>query len=153
MFDFLYNDISYLGLFMVCFLSSTLLPLASEAFVLGFIKLDFNPNLVLIVATLGNTLGSLSTYALAYFGKEKILEKYFSKSLKKLENFNANFAKFGSIFAFFTFLPLVGDLFAFGTWFCEIFFFKNYIFYLTWKIKSLYFHNFHSKLLLKASLL
>ncbi|HEF3953066.1 TPA: DedA family protein, partial [Campylobacter jejuni] len=25
MFDFLYNDISYLGLFMVCFLSSTLL--------------------------------------------------------------------------------------------------------------------------------
>ncbi|EEU7349522.1 DedA family protein, partial [Campylobacter jejuni] len=78
MFDFLYNDISYLGLFMVCFLSSTLLPLASEAFVLGFIKLDFNPNLVLIVATLGNTLGSLSTYALAYFGKEKILEKYFS---------------------------------------------------------------------------
>ncbi|EAK5593864.1 DedA family protein, partial [Campylobacter jejuni] len=68
MFDFLYNDISYLGLFMVCFLSSTLLPLASEAFVLGFIKLDFTPNLVLIVATLGNTLGSLSTYALAYFG-------------------------------------------------------------------------------------
>ncbi|EPD5727958.1 YqaA family protein, partial [Campylobacter jejuni] len=66
MFDFLYNDISYLGLFMVCFLSSTLLPLASEAFVLGFIKLDFTPNLVLIVATLGNTLGSLSTYALAY---------------------------------------------------------------------------------------
>ncbi|MCW1330041.1 DedA family protein, partial [Campylobacter jejuni] len=64
MFDFLYNDISYLGL-IVCFLSSTLLPLASEAFVLGFIKLDFNPNLVLIVATLGNTLGSLSTYSLA----------------------------------------------------------------------------------------
>ncbi len=57
MFDFLYNDISYLGLFMVCFLSSTLLPLASEAFVLGFIKLDFNPNLVFIVATLGNTVG------------------------------------------------------------------------------------------------
>lgn len=71
MFDFLYNDISYLGLFMVCFLSSTLLPLASEAFVLGFIKLDFNPNLVLIVATLGNTLGSLSTYALAYFCRRK----------------------------------------------------------------------------------
>lgn len=72
---FLYNDISYLGLFIVCFLSSTLLPLASEAFVLGFIKLDFNPNLVLIVATLGNTLGSLSTYALAYFWKRKNFRK------------------------------------------------------------------------------
>lgn len=75
MFDFLYNDISYLGLFIVCFLSSTLLPLASEAFVLGFIKLDFNPNLVLIVATLGNTLGSLSTYGLAYLGKQKNFRK------------------------------------------------------------------------------
>lgn len=77
MFDFLYNDISYLGLFIVSFLSSTLLPLASEAFVLGFIKLQFNPIFVLSIATLGNSLGSLSTYALAYYGKEKILEKYF----------------------------------------------------------------------------
>ncbi len=123
MFDFLYSDISYLGLFMVCFLSSTLLPLASEAFVLGFIKLDFNPNLVLIVATLGNTLGSLSTYALAYFGKEKILEKY-----------NANFAKFGSIFAFFTFLPLVGDLFALGLGFAKYSFLKTIFFILLGKL-------------------
>ncbi|HEB9999572.1 DedA family protein [Campylobacter jejuni] len=128
MFDFLYNDISYLGLFMVCFLSSTLLPLASEAFVLGFIKLDFNPNLVLIIATLGNTLGSLSTYTLAYFGKEKILEKYFSKSLKKLENFNANFAKFGSVFAFLSFLPLAGDLFTLGLGFTKYSFIKTTIF-------------------------
>lgn len=128
MFDFLYSDITYLGLFIVCFLSSTLLPLASEAFVLGFVKLDFNSHLVLIIATLGNTLGSLSTYALAYFGKEKILEKYFSKSLKKLENFNANFAKFGSFFAFLSFLPLVGDLFALGLGFAKYSFFKTAIF-------------------------
>ncbi|MBX1389672.1 DedA family protein [Campylobacter jejuni] len=134
MFDFLYNDISYLGLFIVCFLSSTLLPLASEAFVLGFIKLDFNPNLALIVATLGNTLGSLSTYGLAYLGKQKILEKYFSKSLKKLENFNANFAKFGSIFAFFTFLPLVGDLFALGLGFAKYSFLKTIFFILLGKL-------------------
>ncbi len=113
----------------MCFLSSTLLPLASEAFVLGFIKLDFNPNLVLIVATLGNTLGSLSTYGLAYLGKQKILEKYFSKSLKKLENFNANFAKFGSIFAFFYFFYLWWEIFL--PWdlvLRNILFFKNYIF-------------------------
>lgn len=80
MFDFLYSDISYLGLFLVCFLSSTLLPLASEAFVLGFIKLNFNPSLVLIIATLGNTLGSLSTYGLAFLGK-KIFWKNILKNL------------------------------------------------------------------------
>ncbi|ECP9119291.1 DedA family protein, partial [Campylobacter jejuni] len=76
----------------------------------------------------------LSTYALAYFGKEKILEKYFSKSLKKLENFNANFAKFGSIFAFFTFLPLVGDLFALGLGFAKYSFLKTIFFILLGKL-------------------
>lgn len=87
----------------MCFLSSTLLPLASEAFVLGFIKLDFNPNLVLIVATLGNTLGSLSTYGLAYLGKQKILEKYFSKSLKKLEKISMLILLNWKYICFFTF--------------------------------------------------
>ncbi|EFC32163.1 DedA family protein [Campylobacter jejuni] len=134
MFDFLYSNISYLGLFIVCFLSSTLLPLASEAFVLGFIKLDFNPHLVLIIATLGNTLGSLSTYTLAYFGKEKILEKYFRKSLKKLENFNANFVKFGSVFAFLSFLPLIGDLFVLGLGFTKYSFLKTIFFILLGKL-------------------
>ncbi|ECP7276014.1 DedA family protein [Campylobacter jejuni] len=134
MFDFLYSNISYLGLFIVCFLSSTLLPLASEAFVLGFIKLDFSPYLVLVIATLANTSGSLSTYALAYFGKEKFLKKYFSKSLKKLDNFNANFTKFGSTFAFLTFLPLVGDLFALGLGFAKYSFLKTIFFILLGKL-------------------
>ncbi|MFQ6342466.1 YqaA family protein [Campylobacter sp. VTCC 70190] len=138
MFDFLYDNISYLGLFIVCFLSSTLLPLASEAFVLGFVKLDFNPKLVLLIASLGNTLGSLSTYALAYLGKEKILEKYFSKSLKKLENFSINFAKFGSFFAFLSFLPLIGDIFALGLGFAKYSFVKTAIFIALGKVIRYY---------------
>lgn len=31
------------GLFVVCFVASTLYPLGSEAFVLGFVALDFDP--------------------------------------------------------------------------------------------------------------
>ena len=119
MLDFFYSDLSYIGLFIVSFLSSTLLPLASEAFVLAFIKFDFNPILVLFVATLANTLGSLSTYALAYLGKEKVLQKYFASSLKKLENYTLNFYKFGGIFAFLSFLPLVGDIFVLGLGFAK----------------------------------
>ncbi len=128
MLESLMQNFTYPMLFLICFLSSTLLPLASEAFVLAFVKFDFNPTLVLIVATIGNTLGSLSTYALAYFGKEKILEKYFSKSLKKLENFNVNFKKWGCIFAFLTFLPLIGDIFALGLGFAKYPFLKSAFF-------------------------
>ncbi|EAK9946536.1 DedA family protein [Campylobacter lari] len=128
MFEFLYNDISYIGLFIVCFLSSTLLPMASEAFVFAFVKLDFNTYMVLFIATLANVLGSLSTYMLAYFGRNKILEKYFYFSLKKLEKINMNFKKFGSLYAFFTFLPIVGDLFALGLGFAKYSFLKASIF-------------------------
>lgn len=105
MFDFLYNDISYIGLFIVCFLSSTLLPMASEAFVFAFVKLDFNVYMVLFVASLGNTLGSLSTYALAYFGESQILEKYFKNSLCKLEKINANFKNLALCMLFLLFYP------------------------------------------------
>ncbi|MCR2117635.1 DedA family protein, partial [Campylobacter upsaliensis] len=46
MFDFFYSNLSYIGLFIVSFLSSTLLPLTSEAFVVAFVKFDFDPTLV-----------------------------------------------------------------------------------------------------------
>ncbi|MCH5336999.1 MAG: DedA family protein [Campylobacter sp.] len=113
------ENFSYTALFIVSFLSSTLVPLSSEAFVFAFIKLDFNPYIVLIVATFANTLGSLSTYILAFLGKNYILEKYFSKNLKKLEKLSFNFYKFGAFFAFFTFLPFVGDIFALGLGFAK----------------------------------
>ncbi|AJC88250.1 YqaA family protein [Campylobacter insulaenigrae] len=119
MFDFLYNDISYVGLFFVCFLSSTLLPLASEAFVVAFVKLDFNIYYILFVSSFANTLGSMTTYALAYFGKSKILEKYFNSSLKKMKNIDANFNRFGFLYAFLAFLPLIGDIFALGLGFAK----------------------------------
>lgn len=108
------ESVSYLGLFVVSFISATLYPLASEAFVVGFLLKDFNPFLVFLIASLGNALGSLSTYALARFGESLILEKYFRKALDKLSKMNANFQKYGAIYAFLTFLPLVGDVFALG---------------------------------------
>lgn len=115
----MFETLSYPMLFLASFLSSTLLPLASEAFVLAFIKFNFNPYLILFIATLGNTLGSLSTYTLAFLGKQKILEKYFSNSLKKLEKLSINFNRFGAIFSFLSFLPIVGDIFVLGLGFAK----------------------------------
>ncbi|MBK1991725.1 DedA family protein [Campylobacter sp. 2018MI35] len=115
----MFETLSYPMLFLASFLSSTLLPLASEAFVLAFIKFNFNPYSVLFIATLGNTLGSLSTYTLAFLGKQKILEKYFSNPLKKLEKLSINFNRFGAIFSFLSFLPIVGDIFVLGLGFAK----------------------------------
>lgn len=103
---------AYLLIFFISFLSATLYPLASEAFVLGAIIEGLDAFYIFLLATLGNSLGSISTYALAFFGKKYILERYFANSLKRLEGLNLNANKFGIIIAFFCFLPIVGDIFA-----------------------------------------
>lgn len=98
------------GLFLVCFISSSLWPLGSEVFIIGFIAFDFNPYIVLIIASIGNVLGSLSTYYLAYFGGDLAVRKAFSKSYKKLESYKHYTQKYGWLCAFFAFLPFIGDL-------------------------------------------
>lgn len=122
------SEISYLTLFAVSFVSATLYPMASEAFVVGFVLADFSPLAVFAVATLGNTLGALSTYALAFLGKNLILKKHFAKSLAKLEKYDLNFKRFGAAFAFLSFLPVLGDIFVLGLGLSKYPFFKAMVF-------------------------
>jgi membrane protein YqaA with SNARE-associated domain len=61
--------------FVVAFVSATLLPLGSEPVVLGLVKL--NPELfwpAVLAATAGNTLGGMVTYWMGY-GAERAYEK------------------------------------------------------------------------------
>jgi len=64
------------GLFLSSFLAATLLPGGSEAVLFALLRL--HPDLLwpaLILATLGNTLGGLSTYALAHLLPQKLGDK------------------------------------------------------------------------------
>ncbi|WP_299548946.1 YqaA family protein [uncultured Helicobacter sp.] len=102
---------SLFGLFLICFLASSLYPLGSEAFVVGFLALDYAWVLVWIVATLGNTLGSLTTYGIGYLG-DSFCFKRFRKMHTKIYRYKDGIQKQGFLYAFFTFLPFLGDLFA-----------------------------------------
>lgn len=110
----MFENLSYLTLFAVSFISATLYPMASEAFVVGFVLGEFSPLAVFVVATCGNALGALSTYVLAFLGKNLILKRHFSASLAKLQKYDLNFKRFGAIFAFLSFLPVFGDIFVLG---------------------------------------
>ncbi|MCJ0762056.1 YqaA family protein [Variovorax terrae] len=62
--------------FVVSFISATLLPLGSEPVVFGLVKL--NPELLwptVLVATLGNTLGGAVDWWMGY-GAHKVVDKY-----------------------------------------------------------------------------
>ncbi len=94
--------------FVVSFISATLLPMGSEPVVFGLVKL--NPALfwqVILVATAGNTLGGAVDWWLGY-GAHKVADRYASRSkhhtraLQWLE-------KLGPKACLLAWLPAVGD--------------------------------------------
>jgi membrane protein YqaA with SNARE-associated domain len=93
--------------FIVSLISATLLPLGSEPFVFGLIKL--NPSLfwpTIFVATAGNTIGGAIDWWMGY-GAHRVLDKYNSssthaKALKWLEHL-------GPKACLLAWLPAVGD--------------------------------------------
>lgn len=107
-----YYEYGLIGLFVVCFIASTLYPLGSEAFVVGFMAVGFEPLAVWAVASCGNILGSLSTYYLAYFGGYAVIGRFFPKARDKITHFAPKIQRYGFMYAFFVFLPFVGDIFA-----------------------------------------
>lgn len=102
-------DYGYLNLFVLSFLASTILPLGSEALIIALIYQDFNPFAVVMVATLGNFLGSCTTYYLGLKGRP-VLEKYLSPSPEKIEKIEKFFKKYGLYTLFFTWVPGIGDI-------------------------------------------
>ena len=94
-------------LFVVSFVSATLLPLGSEPAVFGLVKL--NPQLywpAIAVATLGNTLGGAVTWWMGY-GAERAYERVSHRApnahaLRWLE-------RFGAKACLLAWLPVVGD--------------------------------------------
>jgi membrane protein YqaA with SNARE-associated domain len=93
--------------FVVSFISATLLPMGSEPAVFGLVKL--NPDLfwpAVLVATAGNTLGGALDWAMGY-GAHRVADKYRSSSthhraLRWLE-------RLGPKACLLSWLPAVGD--------------------------------------------
>jgi len=112
MLEFFYDfitDYAYLNLFVLSFLASTVLPLGAEALVVALVYQGFNPFFVVMVATVGNFLGSCTTYYIGLKGRDA-LDKYFSPSEEKLAKSERLFKKYGVYTLLFTWVPGIGDV-------------------------------------------
>lgn len=102
--DFFSADAGLSGLFLACFLAATFLPGGSEVVFLAFIATWPEQKMeALLFATLGNTLGGMSSYALARLLPEKSLARLGEKPL-------AMARRWGSPILLLSWLPLIGDL-------------------------------------------
>ena len=102
-------ELGYVGMFLSAILAATFLPFGSEAVFIGLLYKDFDPIPLTIVAGTGNTIGGMITYYIGRLGKWKWLEKWFGIKHEKLENQMHLAQKYGWPYAFFTWLPGIGD--------------------------------------------
>ncbi len=97
------------GLLIVSYLAATLLPLGSEAFVVGMALIGYNPLFIFFTATTGNTLGAITNYFVGKYGSRFILSRYINVEQEKQRNVELVFRKWGSPVLFFAWAPVVGD--------------------------------------------
>ena len=97
------------GLFFGCLLSATVIPFSSEALVTAALLLDYSPWTVVLVATLGNTVGGMTCYLLGWLCKWSWIERYLKIKEETLSKAHLKVEKYGSLAALLAWLPIIGD--------------------------------------------
>lgn len=98
-----------LGLFVGTFLSATIIPLASEAMLLGALGMGMDPIIALLVATAGNSLGGITNYLIGLAANRDKLERKYKINAHKLERIEKRLVKHGFYLGLFSWLPFIGD--------------------------------------------
>ena len=105
----MFSDLGLFGLFIGCLLSATILPFSSEALVTGALLLGYSPWAVVLVATVGNTIGGMTCYLLGWLCKWSWIEKYLKVKEETLAKAHAKVEKYGSFAALLAWVPIIGD--------------------------------------------
>lgn len=105
----LINQYGLLSLFLLSFCASTLLPLGSEWLLVVLLLQGNNPVTTVIVATLGNSLGSGTNYLIGYYGGEWLAEKILRINKQKQQQAKLWFNRYGSWSLLLAWLPIIGD--------------------------------------------
>lgn len=113
-------DLGYWGLFIGSFLASTVIPMSADVLLIGILALGGDIWWCLGIATVGNWLGGLTSYWIGWLGKWEWIERWFKVKKEKLISQKSKIDRYGTLLALFTWLPLVGDLFAIALGFYKI---------------------------------
>ncbi|MER9102582.1 DedA family protein [Mesorhizobium sp. M0848] len=102
----------YGALFVSAFLAATILPASSEVVLAGLIVSGRgDPALLLAVATIGNTLGSVVNWILGRGVDSLRIRRWFPVTPDRYEQASRTFRRFGKWTLLFAWLPVVGDAF------------------------------------------
>ncbi len=101
---------AYVGLFFAALLAATLIPAQSESVLVGLLlSKQFVPWLLVAVATLGNTLGSVLNWWLGRSLQRFQHKRWFPVSEAALHKAQTHFQRYGYWSLLLSWLPIVGD--------------------------------------------
>ena len=101
---------AYVGLFFAALLAATLIPAQSESVLVGLLLTkQFVPWLLVAVATLGNTLGSVLNWWLGRSLQRFQHKRWFPVSEAALHKAQTHFQRYGYWSLLLSWLPIVGD--------------------------------------------
>jgi membrane protein YqaA with SNARE-associated domain len=90
-------------------LAPTILPMSSEAVLAAMVIGGFDPVACVMVASVGNSLGGMTSYFMGYLGKWAWMERLFTGSRGRIDRVKAWVDRHGSRTALLCWLPVVGD--------------------------------------------
>lgn len=94
------------GLLVSAFLSATLLPMGSEAVLATLLLKGGAPVTLVVVATVGNVLGSLVNYAMGYWANQGWLARQKPGVMARAEQ---RFRRYGRWSLLLSWVPIIGD--------------------------------------------
>lgn len=101
---------SYVGLFLAAFGAATVLPMQSEAVLVGMLLSDqYVVSTLLAVATFGNVLGSALNWLLGRSVERFRHKSWFPVSESKLEKAQQSYLRYGRWSLLLSWVPIIGD--------------------------------------------
>ena len=101
---------AYLGLFVAALAAATILPMQSEAVLVGMLLTENYPVIGLItVASLGNVLGSAANWSLGRWIERFRHRSWFPASERAMERAQGWYRRYGRWSLLASWLPIVGD--------------------------------------------
>lgn len=101
--------LSYLSLFASAFIAATILPFSSEALLFALLHAGGDATVLVVVATLGNTLGSIVNWLLGRFLLHFRDRRWFYFSAAQIDRAQRWFQRYGVWSLLLAWVPIVGD--------------------------------------------
>ena len=100
---------AYAGLFLASLAAATILPMQSEAALVGLLLADYSPGLLLAAASVGNVLGSVVNWVLGRCIERFRVRSWFPVSEVRMDRAQRWYRRYGKWSLLLSWVPIIGD--------------------------------------------